>query len=109
MDVLAIFDEKMVRNQKDNFLLAFQAKCEEERAFCAEQRRRMALGLKAEGLPEPVMTPARYHDVEVLLARCGNAYHVEALQRFVLRDCIIPVWSDVETMANRLMTEQLHA
>jgi len=109
MDILAIFDEKVVRAQKDSFMLEFTAKCEEERAFCAQQRKRIAEGLKPQGLLEPVMTPALHHEVAVLVSKCANAYHVESLRRFVLRDCVIPTWPDVDKMANRLMTEGFHA
>jgi len=92
--LLSIFDEKQVHLMKDGFLGEFEAKCVESRRRCAET-----------GLVDRLDQDHR--DVLRLLQMCGNAYHVEALRRLVLRDQMVPKWNHVEELANRLMTEAL--
>lgn len=92
--LLSIFEEKQVRIMGEAFLGEFEAKCLENRRRCTET-----------GLADRLDQDHR--DVLKLLSLCGNAYHVEALRRLVLRDQMVPKWNHVEELANRLMTEAL--
>lgn len=92
--ILAIFDEKQVKTMKEAFRGEFEAVCVEKRRWCLDH-----------GLAERLDLDHR--EVLRLLDMCGNAYAVEALRRFVMRDQTVPTWHHVEEMANRLMTEAL--
>lgn len=91
IDILNIFNEAQVRQMGQALLGEFEAKCLEKRRWCADH-----------GLAERLDQDHR--DVLKLLSLCGNAYHVEALRRFILRDEVVPQWKHVEALANEMMT-----
>jgi ribulose bisphosphate carboxylase small subunit len=93
--VLAIFDEKQVQMLKEGFKKDFHAKCAEEKKYCWEKGQ------------ERLMTSANYSEVLALLEKCKNACQVEAMNRLVLVDHIIPTWADIERVGNELLTKKL--
>jgi hypothetical protein len=97
IEVLSIFDDKQVKMMKDDFIKDFNAMCNYEKRWAWEH-----------GVPR-VMDTTRHNEVMLLVAKCGNAYQVEALKRLVLRDFVIPTWDDVERNANTDMTKDLKA
>jgi len=110
--ILAIFDQKQLAQLKDGFVKDLQAKIQEEKAFCAKMKRELNASVKEDIPPDKVneilsglMTPDKYSEVIRLLGMAGNACHVEALRRFVLVNCVIPEFEDVERVANEMLTK----
>jgi hypothetical protein len=94
IQILGIFDEKQVKQMAETFEGEFTAKCVEKRRWCLDN-----------GLAEQL--DKDHAEVLKLLRMCGNAFHVEALRRLVLRDQAVPKWHHVEMLSNELMTEAL--
>jgi hypothetical protein len=95
ISVLAIYDEAQVRAMKETFKKDFDNKCLEDKKLCWENNR------------VSNMTPESYRQILTLLEKCGHACQVEAMNRLVLRDNIVPIWADVEALGNRILTERL--
>lgn len=110
--ILAIFDQKQLAQLKDGFMKDLAEKIQEEKAFCAKMKKDLGASVK-EDIPgdkineilSGLMTPDKYNEVVRLLGMCGNAMHIEALRRFVLVNCVMPEWQDIERVANAELTK----
>ena len=92
-ELMNIFDAKQIEAFKKDFQDKFVLMCKKELVYCAQNK------------VEPVMDDKKKAEIMNLLVKCGNAYHVEALRRFVIQECVVPTWDQVDGLANNLMTE----
>lgn len=110
--ILQIFDQKHLAQLKDGFVQELNGKIEEEKIFCAKMKKQLGASVKTE-IPsdrinevlDGLMTPAKYGEVIRLLGMCGNACQIEALRKFVLINCVMPEFSDIEMVANEMLTK----
>jgi hypothetical protein len=93
LELMNIFDQKQIDAFKNDFRDKFVKMCDDEKKYCAENK------------TFPMMDDKKKAIVINLLEKCGNAYHVEALRRFIIQECVIPEWEQVDMLANNLMTE----
>ena len=95
--LLALFEGKKLTPLKDNFRIDFNAKNEEERKAHREGK-----------ISCVMMTPDKVHKVLQLLEKCGNGFHVRALEQIVLEQYEIPDnFKEVEERANQIMNEAM--
>lgn len=99
--ILLVFDDKQVRQMRDQFVLDLNAKIEEEKVFVAKMS-------KEAGVHVPrMMTPDKYGELVRLVGMTKNAFQVNALSRLALRECIIPTWQEVEEVGEYEMNKAL--
>lgn len=99
--ILLVFDDKQVRQMRDQFVVDLNAKVEEEKAFVLKKS-------KETGVHVPrMMTPEKYGELIRLAGMTKNAFQIEALSRLVFRECIIPTWKDVEEIGEFEMNKTL--
>lgn len=97
LSVLQHFEKPQIDRMKADFKEEFEKLIEyEKKVYCPRYNQ------------EPKMTPTIIREIEVILEKCGNGYHVEALKRMVCQEMLVPKMKDVEEKANKMMTEALH-
>lgn len=97
LSVLQHFEKPQIERMKIDFKEEFEKLIKyEKEVFCPRYNQ------------EPKMTNDKIREIEVMLEKCGNGYHVEALKRLVCQEMLVPTMKDVEEKANKIMTEALH-
>jgi hypothetical protein len=93
LSILSTFDKDQVEQMRKDFVNKLVIMSQKEKEFCAENK-----------VP-PLMDNDKKNELMRLLDKCGTTYHIEALRRLVLVECIIPTQEQVEELANSLLTE----
>ena len=96
LSLLDKFNDKQIKESKKDFRKEFLVKVREEKRYCERNR------------TEPQMDEKKYAEIENMLTKCWTAYHIEALQRFVFTEMIVPDWKTVDERAQVMITEALH-
>lgn len=95
--LLALFEGKNLTPMKDNFRLDFNAKNEEERQY-----------FRSGAIPRVMMTPDKVDKVLKFLDKCGNGFHVRALEQFVLEEYEIPEdFREIEERGTKIMNHAM--
>jgi len=82
-----------MEQMRKDFINKLVIMSQKEKEFCAKNK-----------VP-PLMDDAKRSEINRLLSKCGTTYHIEAMRRLILVECLIPTWEQIDSLASNLMTE----